>query len=216
MALIGIYPRNREHRESLIQCPLDEAALLLQVEEIVFVDPWRDEQHRYLLYLLGSRIVLDQFHHVGAKDDAALRRREIFTDFKGIGVGSPDMACIGGDVVEEIREAFGQVGAAALKRLSQDCRVCRREVRGRNGVDETLRKELNLLPRWSRQVRLVADQFPQPLGSYQVIVLEQVERDVFIPFLILEAAVLGRGWLFFVRTEVLRQEILPKRRVALP
>ena len=96
--------------------------------------------------------------------------------------------CIGGDVVEEIREAFGQVGAAALKRLSQDCRVCRREVRGRNGVDETLRKELNLLPRWSRQVRLVADQFPQPLGSYQVIVLEQIERDVFIPFLILEAA----------------------------
>jgi hypothetical protein len=151
-----------------------------------------------------------------SKDDAALRRGEIFTDFKGIGVGSPDMACIGGDVVEEIREAFGQVGAAALKRLSQDCRVCRREVRGRNGVDETLRKELNLLPRWSRQVRLVADQFPQPLGSYQVIVLEQIERDVFIPFLILEAAVLGRGRLFFVRTEVLRQEILPKRRVALP
>jgi hypothetical protein len=46
--------------------------------------------------------------------------------------------------------------------------------------------------------------------------LEHVECNVFIPLLILESAVLGWGWLFFVRTGILRKEILPKRHVALP
>ena len=47
-ALVGVDPRDHEHRVALVDRPLDERVLLAQVEDVELVDPRRDDQQRPL------------------------------------------------------------------------------------------------------------------------------------------------------------------------
>src|SRR3546814_6607859 len=62
--LVGIDPGDHEDRVALLDGPADEGVLRPQVEDVILVDPRRDDQQRALVDLLGRGRVLDELHEV--------------------------------------------------------------------------------------------------------------------------------------------------------
>src|SRR3546814_20840112 len=62
-----LFPYRRSsdlHRVALRDRPADEGVLRPQIQDVVLVDPRRDDQQRPLGDLLGRRRVLDELHEV--------------------------------------------------------------------------------------------------------------------------------------------------------
>ena len=76
----GIAPGDREHRVALTDQLADQRILRRQVQDVVFHDPGRHDQHRLAADLGRRRRILDQFDQFVAEDDLAGRRGEILAD----------------------------------------------------------------------------------------------------------------------------------------
>ena len=64
--------------------------LLAQVEDVVLVDPGRDDHQRPLVDLPGHRLVLDQLHQVGLEHHLARRGGDVLAELEGALVGHRD------------------------------------------------------------------------------------------------------------------------------
>src|SRR5205823_2162 len=70
-ARIGIDPGDDEYCESLLDAPFDEGFFRREVENIIFVDPRRDDQKRTPQDLLGRWCILDELHQIVLVDHLA-------------------------------------------------------------------------------------------------------------------------------------------------
>jgi len=66
-----IAPGNHEYGKTFTGQELDQRVLRRQIEDVVFHDPCRHDQHRLRMHLAGSRVVLDQLDELIAKYDLA-------------------------------------------------------------------------------------------------------------------------------------------------
>ena len=119
---IRVDPRDHEHREALIDRELDEGFLRHEIEDVVLVDPWRHDDERPLVNLLGRRRVLDELDEIVLEDDLARRDGEIAPDLEGAEIRLADAQQILRllKVVREMRHALHEILRIGRKRRADD------------------------------------------------------------------------------------------------
>ena len=118
--------------------------------------------------------------------------------------------------MQQVLEALQQVLAVALDRLAEHFRVGQREVGRRQRVDVLAGEEVDLVLRVRVDPFDRADRIVQVTRGDQVRLLHEVEQEVLLPVLVLEALVaLGRrGDRIGKRdTHHLHRRVLPQREV---
>ena len=125
MALVGIDPGNDEDGVSLLDAPLDEAFLRVEVENVELVDPWRADQKRPLQHGIGCRRILDDFANITLRDHFAGGDGHIFADseFAGVCLANAQFAFAGSDILGQHLHALDQIGATAGDRFPVELRV---------------------------------------------------------------------------------------------
>ena len=78
----GILPRDHEHRVALLGQVFHQRIGRAQVQDVVLLDPGRDDQHRLRPHHRRGRRVLDQFDQAIAKDHVAGRDRHVAADLE--------------------------------------------------------------------------------------------------------------------------------------
>src|SRR4029077_12779788 len=78
-----IDPRDDEYRVALINAPLDERVLWLQIQNIEFVDPRRHDEQGAALHGRRRRLVLDKLHELILENDFSRRVRDVFAKAEG-------------------------------------------------------------------------------------------------------------------------------------
>jgi hypothetical protein len=214
---VRIDPGNDEHRMALVGAPLDPGIALAQVEDVVLVDPGRDDQQRALVLFLGGRAELQQLDHLVLEDHLARRRGDVLAHFEGRGIGHLDaqLAAAFLDVAQQVVEALEQVLAVALDRFAQHFRVGQGEIRWRQRVDELAGEEVHLLARVLVEILDVGYRVVDVARGDQIGLLDEVEQEVFFPFGVGEALVallrLGHGRALHAHHA--QRGVLPQRKV---
>jgi hypothetical protein len=180
---------------ALVHRPLDEGVRRLEVEDVEFVDPRRNDQQRPLRHFLGGRRVLQKLDQVVLVDDLARRHRDVLADLEGLEIGHADLelplAAL--QVLEQVFQALHQVLAAAVDGGAQHFRIGQHEVARRHRVDELAGIEVDLARGLVVQTVDVLHGRLHPARGQQVRLLDEVEHLVVLPGDVLEAAVvLGR------------------------
>jgi len=193
---IRVDPAHHENGEALRHGPFDEGFLGRQIEDVIFVDPGREDQQRPLVDLFRRRLVLQKLDQRILEDDLAGRQRDVLAEPEGLHVGLLDLqlAVAALHVFEEVLHAEHQVFAIARERGAQRFRVGQQEVRRREGVGELADVEIRLHARVFVDAFGIVDLLRQPLAGEQIGLFHQVEDDVLFPFRRLEALV-GSGGL---------------------
>ena len=106
-----IDPGNDENRIALVPRPGDQGIARFKIEDVKLVDPWRNDQQRPFVHLRGGRGVLDQFHHVVAKDHLTRGDGDILAHLERVVIGHADgkLALTPLDVGQQIVEALHQI-----------------------------------------------------------------------------------------------------------
>ena len=84
---VRVDPGHDKKRVALFGDPLDQAVLFLEIENVEFVDPGRENHQRDFVHLLGAWRILDQFHHPVAIDHLARGRGDILAQLKRLFIG---------------------------------------------------------------------------------------------------------------------------------
>jgi hypothetical protein len=116
---VGVAPRDREHLLLLAEQPFHEAPPGRDVEDVVLVDPRRNEQQRHLVHPLGRRPVLDQLEYVGPQHHRAGRYRKISAHLELRHIDAGGEMRRARDIAQETPPASHQVGAADVDTLLQ-------------------------------------------------------------------------------------------------
>ena len=177
--LVRVDPRDDEHRVSLVHGPPDEGIALPQIEDVVLVDPRRNDEQRPPVHLLRGRRVLDQLEELVLEDHLAGGDRDVLAELEGVLVGHADaqLAAAAPEVVEQVVQALQQVLAAARHRFAQHLRVGQHEVRRRERVYVLPRVEVDLPGGLLVEPRHLAERAVQVLGRDEVGLLDVVERE---------------------------------------
>ncbi len=130
-----IAPGDREDGEALPDEIVDERVLRPEIEDVVFHDPGRDDQHRLGMDGFGLRLVLQKLEQVVAEDDLAGGAGQGLADDVGAVEIGPGAAQRGGDVDGQHRGAVHQVRTGGVARRLDHLGVEEGEVRGREGVE---------------------------------------------------------------------------------
>ena len=219
-ARVGVDPRQHEHAVALLHGPADEGVLLPQVEDVVLVDPRRDDDQRALVDFRGHRLILDQLHQVVLEHHLARRGRHVLAELERVLVGHRDAQLPAAllDVGEKIVQAAHQVLPAAGERFAQHLRVGQQEVRGGERIDVLPGKESDLSFRLGGQPPDLRDRPLDMARGDQVGLLDVVEEEIGRPVLVLEAQVALRrlGDRFRVDAERLHPARLPEPCVVHP
>ena len=217
---VRIDPGDHEDRVALFDRPFYEGVLGAQVEDVKLVDPGRHDQQGPFENLFGRRIVLDQFHQVVAEDDPAGGDGDILADLEGIfvGHGNAQLAFAPLQITEQVLEALHQVLALGFEGRAQDFRVGDGEICGRQGIDELLGVELDLLRGLFVEPIDFAHGFRDPGRGQQIRLLDVVEDGVLPPGFVLEPAVvaLRADHRLGIDPHHARSGVLPERHVVLP
>ncbi len=131
-ALIGIDPRDQEHRIALVHRPFDVGILRLEVEDIEFVDPGRHDQQRIGAHRLGGRAVLDQLQQPVLEHHLAGAGGDVLADAEGRIIGHLDREAplVALEILQQIGEAPHQILAPALDGGFHHLGIGQGEVRG--------------------------------------------------------------------------------------
>ena len=80
---------------ALIGRPFDEGIALAQIEDVILVNPRRQNQQGAFELFGGSRHELNQLEHRVFKHHLARRAGDVFTELESTGVGHPhaQLAC---------------------------------------------------------------------------------------------------------------------------
>ena len=127
---VRIDPGDDEDRQTLADAPFDEGLLRRKVEDIIFVDPRRDDQHRALEHRFGRRRVLDQLHQLVLVDHLAGGEREVLADreLRRIGLSDLQIASAGLDVLGQHVHAAHEIFRVLLQRRAHQLRIGQDEV----------------------------------------------------------------------------------------
>ncbi len=93
----------------------------LQVEDVVLVDPGRQNQQRDPVNRLTLWLVLDELDQLVAVDHFAWREREVAPRCEGLGVHDAQPALL--EVVHQVAHSFRKARAARLDRPAQGDRI---------------------------------------------------------------------------------------------
>ena len=113
--------------------PANERVILAQIQDVVLVDPRRDDEQRPLADGLGGRRVLDQFHQGVPEHHLARGDGDVAPDIEGVRVRHADVEPTFAplQVVKQVLDPPDQVLAAAVDGGAQDLGVGHGEVAGR-------------------------------------------------------------------------------------
>src|SRR5882724_693469 len=133
----------------LVDRPLDQRVLRLQVENVELVDPRRNNEEGALPNFRRRGSILDELHKAVLEYDLPRRRRNVLAETKSIHVGHRDRkaAVAAAEIGKQVLQPVEQVLSPGIQRGSEDLRVGCDEVRGRDGVDELTRVEIDLASR---------------------------------------------------------------------
>ena len=183
------FPRHHEDGNALVHRPADEALLRGQVEDVIAVDPRREDHQRGLQHRHGRGRRLDQLIERRPLHHRARRHRQIAADREGVGVGLGQLAPL--QVGHHVLHAVEQILTAGLQRLLDHLRVGRPEIGRAHRIDEALCGELQPL----RVARLdpgdLVDRFQHVIGDQEIALANQVEHRIGAPGVVGEALVAG-------------------------
>ena len=181
--LVGIDPGDHEDGLAFAHGPADEGVLLPEIQDVIFVDPGRHDEHRPLGDIGGRRLVLQQLDQIVLEDDLARGDRDVAADLEGVRIGHLDLelALAALEVVEQMLQPLHQILAAGLQGLAQDLRVGHDEIARRHGIDELARVEIDLLGRLGVEPVHVADGGLHPARAQQIGLLDEIEQLVLLP-----------------------------------
>jgi hypothetical protein len=166
---------------------------------------------------LRRRVELQQLDQLVLEHHLARRDGDVPAQLEGGGVGHLDaqLAVALLDVAQQVVEALEQVLAVRLHRLAEDLRVGQGEVRGRQGVDVLAREEVHLLLGLDRQPFDIGHHVMDVARRDEVGLLDEVEEEVLLPLLVLEAAValLGHRHRLGLQPGEAQHRVLPQREV---
>ena len=144
--LVGRAPGDDEDRKSLIHEPADQRVLLAKIHDVIFIDPWREDEQRPLMDLFRGRFELKELDELVAENHLAGRRGDILADLERRLVGLADgqsatAPCnIGSGVTQTVYQAL----AARFQHGAQRSRIGRKEIRRRQRVNGLAGIELGL------------------------------------------------------------------------
>ena len=192
--LVGIDPGDHEHRDALIDAPLDVGFLWLEIENVELVDPGRHDQERRAQHGLRGRRILDELHQLVLEDHLAGRRRHVDADdeVRRVGLADAKRAASGLDVLGQHLHAAHEIVAVRGQRLAQHFRIGEHEIRRRDRVGDLLNVELGLLARVRIDAFGVLHQGLRPLRGEQIELQHEIEELIRFPLRILEALVARR------------------------
>ena len=187
----GVHPRDHEDRVALVDQPLDHRLLGIEVEDVVLVDPGRDDHQRLGQDLLGRGGVLDQLEQVVLPDHRAGGDRDVAAHLERVHVGlaNQQLALAALEVGQHHLQPADEVVALLVDRGLQDLRVQREEVGGVHRLDELAGVERRLLALLRIHLADGPDGVLDPPRGEQVGLLHIVEERVLGPFLVGEALV---------------------------
>ena len=183
----GIAPGHAEDAVPLFDEVADQRIVRRKVENIVFHDPRRHDQHRLGMDRFGCGRVLDQLEQRVAPDHLARRHGEVAADAQRFAAAAGTAAQIG----EQVAIARKQVLPALRRRPREDLRVRPGQVRRRDHVEPLPRGEVDDSPVLYRNAGEAGGGTLHPILRKQEALFEQVERS-FLPARIGEAVV-SRG-----------------------
>ena len=189
VAAVGVLPRDREHREALVDEVLDQRVVRRQVEHVVLHDPGRHDEHRLGVDLGRRRLVLDQLDQPVAQHDAARRHGDVAADLIDLGTGGRQVGELAPGVFDSVLHPAQQVHAALFDAAPLHDRVGRDEVRRRRHVEQLPRRESHHLFVMAVEARNGRRRALPPLLLEQEVVLPPPVRQV-APARIVEALVL--------------------------
>ena len=191
---VRIHPGNHEHREALVEAPFHQRVLFPQVEDVVLVDPRRNDEQRPLMHLLRGGLVLDELHQIGLPDHLAGCGRDVDPQLESvrIGHGNTQLSAAPLDVLQQIVQAFDQVLAAGRDGLAKHFRIGEREIGRRHGVDVLPGEEIDFLRRFVVQAFHAGYRVVEPARRDQVGLLDIVEQEMLLPVFMLEPLVAFR------------------------
>ncbi len=139
---VRVLPGGHKDGVALVDEVLDHAVFRPEVEDVVLVDPGREEDYRGLVDLLRRRLVLDQLYELVFVDDFTRRDREVLARLEGIRVGHVHPALF--EVREQVPGALGEARPAGLEGPLDGRRVGQEVVDRGHRVHELLQVELEL------------------------------------------------------------------------
>src|SRR6266404_644443 len=127
-------PRYQKDLVTLSDRILDKRILFSEIEQIVFVDAWRDNQKRRSLHILRFWSVLDQLDELIFEDHRSRRYRKIATNFECCFVDPRNASLL--NVFDEVLHTGNQTGGTALDGRSDHGRIGKRKVRWTHRINE--------------------------------------------------------------------------------
>src|SRR5258707_935664 len=191
VAPVRVDPGDDEHGVPLAHRPADEGILLAKIEDVVLVDPRRDDEKRSFEDLFRARGILYELHQVVLEHHLAGRRGDVHAELECLLVGHADAAAL--DVGEQIVQAADQILPARLQGLAQHLRVGQSEVRRRQRVDVLARVEIHLLLCFLRQALDGGDRVAHVARGDEVGLLDLVEQELVPPVRPAKAVVVRGG-----------------------
>ena len=224
-----VFPASRSsgltHEITNTVCPCSTAHLMNEflgrkIQDVVLVDPRRNDEERSLAYGLRRRRVLQELHQVVLEDNLAGSDGDIHPELElfGIGHSDPKLPLSPFQILEHVGEPLHEVLSTRLDGAPGHLGIRGRKVRRCEGVDELAGVEVHLVSGMRVESFRFAHRGEHELRREQVALLDVVVERVLRPGVVLEPAVSGVGR--HRRLDLLPghapSRVLPQPRIVLP
>ncbi len=185
----GVLPRDHENRMALPDQPAHHGIMRREVEDVIFHDPGRHDQHRRGMNLRRRRRILDQFDQAVAIDHLAGADAHILADDEILAAGRWRLGQRAAQVIQPVLRALAQIGAAGFHGLLQDLWIGPEEVAGRPHVQPLPAGESHQILVMARNAAQAGGGVLPPVLLQQKALMDDVEGP-FLPGFVHETAIL--------------------------
>jgi len=192
-ALVGIDPRDDEDRMPLVDRPLDERFLRIEVKDVELFDPRRHDQKGALEHLLCRSLILDQLHQGVLVDDLSRRDGEVLTNLEFRRIRLPDLELPASllDIPRQKLHAADEILPIGGERLPQEFGTGENPIRRSKRVDDLLGIEACLMLGFRIESLGLFDKAIGLVRCDKIGLAQEVEELVLRPGRVLETIVLG-------------------------
>src|SRR4029077_11014386 len=132
-----------ENCESLLGEVLHQRILRREIEDVIFHDPSRNDEHRLGSNRGGRGRILDELDQSVAIDHLARRHGDITADLEILGADRLLAAYCALPVLNQVLKAAYQVLSAIADCVLQQLGICQQEIRGREHVEHLARRKFH-------------------------------------------------------------------------
>src|SRR3984893_12434489 len=184
MARVGIDPRYHEDGEAVRQREAHETFFGVEIENIEFIDPGRNDEQRPLENRIGCRRILNEFHEIVTKDDLSWGRRAIEAEFelRGIALADFERPFAGLHVLRQQRGATGEIVAARRPGFLEELGIGGEEIRGRKGARYLPQVEFCLVANVRIDIVRAQNEILAPMRDEGVPLPQEIEVRTLPPF----------------------------------